>query len=105
MTQTHPFEYRLAQLFWLFLATSVLSLGMYLYFVNKTILNIVSRQVSERSIDTLTTELGKLESKYGALQLSLTQEKAQEFGLLPTQPSIFLDARSSAKALSLRNGI
>lgn len=96
---------RLEYLFWVFAVLATTLVGLYLYFVNTSILHVVSRQGSERSIETLSRELASLESRYTALQSTITTERAQEFGLLPTETRTYIDSRTSATALSLRDGI
>lgn len=105
MTRAHAYDTRLVHLFWLFLGAAVLLSFAYLYFVNQAVLNIVSRQASEKAMSALTRELSALESRYVVLQGELTQERAAEFGLVPAQGATFVDSRTTLRALSLRDGI
>lgn len=98
-------EHRLPQLFWVFVSISVLFASLYLYFVNKTVLQIVARKNVESQISALTTQISQLEGRYVELEQSVTREEASRLGLEQATKVTFLDPRISAKALSLRDGI
>ncbi len=55
-------------LFFILAALLLTIFGLYAYLVNMTIMNVVSRQNTERSISNLSTTIGELEYKYMALR-------------------------------------
>ena len=98
-------EYRIPQLFWILVTVCILFSSLYLYFVNKTILQIVSRKNSENRISIITSENSTLEARAIALEQSVTMDEAPRLGLETATHVTFIDPRVSEKALSLGDGI
>lgn len=73
---------------------------MYGFLINKTIMNVVARQNSEKEIASLSSAVGDLEFKYMNLKSSITLELAHGKGFQDNLPSRFLSRTSPAKTLT-----
>lgn len=73
-------------LFFILAATFVSIFLLYAYLVNKTIMNVVARQHTEKSISALSSKLGDLEAKYLALQGGVTIDLAYARGFKDANP-------------------
>jgi hypothetical protein len=63
------------------LAASFLVLSvLYIYLINETVRNVVSRREAERSLTSLTSAVGDLELAHLELRNAITRERAQELG-------------------------
>jgi len=78
-------------------------LVLYVYFVNQTVWNIVSRQDLTKSINTISSDVATLESTYMTLSSSLTIDHAYALGFkdITAVDTTFVD-RPTAKTVALR---
>ena len=61
-----------ARFFWVMVTVSILSIFVYVYAVNATARNIVTRQSLERQIGNISTNLNSLEFAYIQLKNNVT---------------------------------
>jgi len=78
-------------------------LVLYVYFVNQTVWNIVSRQDLTKSINGVSSDVATLEASYMALSSSLTIDHAYDIGFkdITTADTSFVD-RPSAQTVAIR---
>ncbi len=84
-------------LFFSLTALLLLVFVSYAYFLNKTIMNVVSREKTEHQIATLSTNIGELEFKHIELKNSITLELAYQKGFLDAVPSQFIARAGTTK--------
>jgi hypothetical protein len=77
-------------LFFILATILVTIFGLYAYLVNKTIMNVVSRQNTEQSISNLSTTIGELEYKYMTLRNGITIDYAYTQGFHDSVASQFI---------------
>jgi hypothetical protein len=103
MSAIHTVERSSKIIFWAMVATIVLFVGMYIYFVNKTVLNVVARQNVEAQTSNLNTELGNLESQYIASKNGVTMALAQQMGFQEVaNQEIFITRQADGVDVALR---
>ena len=78
-------------------------LVLYVYFVNQTVWNIVSRQDLTKSINTVSSQVATLEASYMSLSSSLTIDHAYDLGFkdITTTDTTFVD-RPAAQTVAIR---
>lgn len=86
------------KLFWLLGAMLVLMLGMYVFFVNVTVMNIVARQATLRQISSATSHISDLEREYLTLSAAITPEYAHAQGFAEAKTEIYATRKSSIVA-------
>jgi hypothetical protein len=69
-------------LFWALATTIILLAVMYMYFVNKTVWNVVQRQHIESNIASLNSKLSETEFQYINSVSGITMETAQRMGFV-----------------------
>ena len=90
-----------AKVLFFMLASVLLSLFvMYGVLINKTIMNVVARQNSEKEIASLSSTVGDLEFQYMNLKSGITLELAHAKGFEDVVPSHFLSRASVSKTLT-----
>lgn len=67
---------------------------LYVYFVSKSVLNVVMREEIEQDIAALSSTIGDLEFQYLSLQNSVDLSRAQEFGLVALDEKQFVARHS-----------
>lgn len=73
-------------IFWMLLAAIVLMSGTYVYFINKTVRNVVYRQSLQSEISTLNSKLSETEFSYINTVGSITLDTAHQLGFVsPSQ--------------------
>ncbi len=82
-------------------AISLLSLVVYVYSINQTVRNVVSRQNMEVELMRLTSEIGEKEFVYIAKKNQITLEKAFAMGFKSVDAKVFVSRQSS---VALVNG-
>ncbi len=89
------------QIFW-GVFTLLLLLGTsYVFFVNKTILNIVERESFEEKIITLNSQISELEFDYIALKNNITIDYAHSVGFHNVDSVKFASRKLAGQGLSL----
>ncbi len=84
-------------LFILLSAILVLIFASYAYLINKTIMNVVARESTERRIASLSTTIGELEFKHMTSKSQITLDLAYQKGFLDALPSQFLAYNGTSK--------
>lgn len=97
-TKTISYNHRV-RVFWTLLAISGLALFVYIYTINVTARNIAERQLLERRITEISTDLDSLEFAYVKLKNGVTLEVAHQHGFRETKNPLYV-SRSSAASLS-----
>lgn len=92
-------------IFWFLIIGIVIFLGLYVYFVSKTIVNVVARQKIERTISALSSNVEKLEAQYFSLKSKVTVDLAISKGFTNIPPATYISRTPVAKGLSLNNEI
>lgn len=75
-----------------FILTAILftTFSSYVFLVNKTVANVVTRGKAQASISSISSAMGELEFKYMTLKKSVTLELAYSKGFNDSVPSSFL---------------
>ena len=83
------------------LATILLAASSsYIFFINKTIANVVARGKAQAAIASLSSSMGELEFQYMTLKKSITLDLAYSKGFSDAVPSSFLARHASAAPIS-----
>ncbi len=77
-------------MFYVTLAVLVSMFFLYVYMVNKTVMNVVARQNTEKGISSLSASVGDLESKYMAEKSSITLQLALAKGFQEDPNTTFI---------------
>jgi hypothetical protein len=80
--QIDRIEYREKSIFWIFFSVFIFLLVSYGFMVNKTIVNAVSKQKTEKDIIVLNSEVNSIESKYLDLKNNITIDLALSKGFI-----------------------
>ena len=88
-------------IFWVFLVTLSLLLGLYIYFITQTILNTASYGITEEKITVLSSEIGGLEFEQISLKRDVNLSLAKGLGYVETSDVKFIDKSIISKTLSL----
>ena len=80
-------------IFWALLGTLLLSLGFYMYCVNSTVHNVVTRQNLENEASKLTLSIGSEEFKYISKRNSITIQLAYSMGFQDVSKKIFIQSK------------
>lgn len=81
------------KILWSVLALLILTVGVYAYFVNGAIFNIVERQNVLRELSSLTSSVSELESDYSIVRNTLTQEHARTLGFDEPKKKVFVSEK------------
>ncbi len=97
-----PFIYSISArtMFFMLVAILLFIFGSYFYLVNKTIMNIVTREKAQKSIAALSGTIGELEFKYIGLKNSVTLDLAHSKGFQDASPTQFLARNHAGKAIT-----
>ncbi|OHA20108.1 MAG: hypothetical protein A2836_01460 [Candidatus Taylorbacteria bacterium RIFCSPHIGHO2_01_FULL_45_63] len=77
----------------------------YSYFINKAVRNTVMRQKTAVELNSISSSVAELESRFIALKRTVTTEKAEELGFKEVTDLEFISKKSFGHALSLNNEI
>ena len=88
------------KLFFVLLTALILMFASYVYLVNKTIMNVVARERTEKTLSKLSTTIGGLEFKYITLKNNITLELAHAKGFQDSTNTTFLAKNASNVSLS-----
>lgn len=78
----------------------VIIFAVYVYLINKTVMNVVAREQTEQDIAQLSGTLGELEFKYITLKNIITLDLAYERGFQETSPKAFISRTTRPASLS-----
>ncbi len=76
-------------------------LGLYGFFINSAIRNVVAREKIETEKSELAASLGTLEEQYSQLKSSITPELATARGFAVASDPVFIGAGQKSAGLSL----
>lgn len=89
-------EYSFKKIFFIVLAVLLVMATLYIYLVNRMVVNIVGRQQAEHNISTLNGTIGALESKYIALKNGVTLDVAYAQGFHDATPVSYLSTNQNS---------
>ncbi len=87
-------------------SAAVIAVSAFLYgaFLLVAVLHTATRAKPEAAIETLSAELGTLQSRYLAETQTLTPQRAKELGFVVPEPAALVYASEPSRALSFTNG-
>lgn len=81
------------------LAIVVIALAsLYVYFMNKTVMNVVERENIEKKIAEQASDIAEIEFAYIAAKNTVTLERAHEIGFVDAIPSSYVARKDSPVA-------
>lgn len=90
-------------IFWGMTACLILCVSMYMYFVNKTVWNVVARQDAESQIIAINSDLSATEFEYINNKANVTVELAQSLGFkVADKQTLFVTRETGPKSVALR---
>lgn len=99
----HTIERTSQVIFWTMAAGIFILASSYMYFVNKTVWNVVARQAAESQIVALNSDLSTTEFDYINSRASVTMELAETLGFKSADnQTLFVTRESAAKNIALR---
>ncbi len=84
-------------LFWTLVGILFLCIGLYMYFINATVHNVVIRQNLESEASTLTLSIGSQEFKYISNRNAITLPLAYSLGFKDVSAKTFLSKTPSSQ--------
>ena len=81
-------------IFWTLLGVLLLSVGFYVYFINTTVHNIVSRQNLENEVSKLTLTISNEEFQYITKSNAITLQLAYSLGFKDTLVKTYISRKS-----------
>jgi len=81
----------------LLLLALILLAFLYVYFLSKSVLNVVIREEIESEIGALSSSIGELEFQYLSLKNSIDASRAEEFGLVTLSEKRYVARHSLAE--------
>ncbi len=90
------------KIFFILAGLVVFMLGTYVYFVNQTVWNVVSRQNATKTIHKVSSEVAVLEADYMNLSSTLTLEHAYALGFQEVNSGDTLFVERSVPAVAIR---
>jgi hypothetical protein len=91
---TYQLQAHKQALFWMFAALVVTLFGLYIYFINATVFNVVTREKLETHIADLNTHVSEIEIENIALKNSITLDRATALGFTESRDTIFVSRTS-----------
>lgn len=88
--------------FYILASVALVFLGGYVYFVNQTVWNIVSRQNATKEIAMISSEVASLEASYMSLSGSLTLDHAYALGFREVASDNTIFVERSVPAVAIR---
>lgn len=89
--------------FWMLIAAIVMCGSMYIYFINKTVWNVVHRQNIESEIATLNSKLSETEFQYINSVSGITIETATQLGFVSAdKETLFVAREQIGKNVAIR---
>lgn len=89
------------KLFWYFTLFVIIFSGLYLYSVNRTIVNIVERQNIEKQIALINSELGNMEASYLGLKNKINFDYALSKGFVKVSNEKYVSRKTFGANLSV----
>ena len=86
--------------FYALLSGIFISLGLYMYCINMTVRNAVSRNNTENKVLAIQNKVSDLEYQYMTKSNSVTMQSAQDLGLVELPSKIFISKHPSGNQLS-----
>jgi hypothetical protein len=87
----------------MFLAASgalMITLSLYVFFVGKTIVNIIHRKAAESEVRSLSAQVSNLEIQYISLAKNIDLDMAKTLGFSESKDTYFAARRSTVGALA-----
>jgi hypothetical protein len=99
--QIEKFEYRDKKIVWILFSVFVFLLISYGLLINKTIVNAVSLQDTQKEIAVINSDINSMEFQYLNAKSSITMELALSKGFVPISNEKFVVATPAQSGLSL----
>jgi cell division protein FtsL len=94
-TKTLPFTY--THIFWGLIVSIVLSMSLYIYFVNSAIFSAAERQNVEERIVEIKSSISALELQFIEKTRNVTLEYANTLGFKEVEPKVFVERDSNSR--------
>ncbi len=82
-------------IFWAIVCALVLCVGFYMYFINSTVHNVVTRQNLEAEASSLALKIGNQEFQYITSRNNVTMQLAQSMGFKEVTAKTFISKNSN----------
>lgn len=82
-------------MFWAIVCALFLCIGFYMYFINSTVHNVVSRQNLETEASSLTLKIGNQEFQYITSRNNVTMQLAYSMGFKEVTAKTFISKNSN----------
>ena len=89
------------KVFWSFVMFAIMFSGLYLYYVNRTIINVVERQNIEKQIANINSRISDTEISYMNLKNNINYEFAVSKGFVRVSNEKYVSRRASGDNLSV----
>lgn len=97
---TYKYETLRVRTFWTLLVLILCVLLCYGYLVNKTVLNIVSRQSDQSQLTDLQSQIAELEAKQIELRSQIDEQKAVALGFHEVVEPHYVSVKANAETVS-----
>lgn len=97
---TYKYETFLARTFWVLLALILVTLLCYGYLVNKTVLNIVSRQSDQGQFTELQSRIAELEAQQIVIKSTIDEQKAIALGFHEVTDPHYVSVKKNSDTVS-----
>jgi hypothetical protein len=87
-------------LFYILASVLVVVFMLYAYLVNRTILNVVAREQTQKQITSLSSSIGNLEFKYITAKNSVTLDLAHSKGFIDSNSTTFIARKANSSTLT-----
>ncbi|MEK7150252.1 MAG: hypothetical protein AAB688_02470 [Patescibacteria group bacterium] len=87
--------------FWYTASFAIVFSGLYLYFVNMTIVNVVERQNTEKDIASLNSRISDMESDFLSLNKKISLEYAVSKGFVKMASEKYVSRKALSVNLSM----
>lgn len=89
------------KLFWYFALFIIVFSGLYLYFINQTIINVVERQNNEKRIARVNSQISDLEVSYLDLKNRINMDYALSKGFVKVSNEKYMSRKTFSGNLSV----
>lgn len=99
ITKTISYDTR-TRVFWTFAVLSIISLIIYVWAINMTVRNTVTRQNLENDVASISTKIGELEFSYIALKNNVSLDMAYTKGFKKVSSAEYI-SRGASRSLTM----
>lgn len=91
-------------IFWSLAISVAVLICLYWFFIGKAVYQVAERQKVDRNIETVSSRIAELESRYIAAASEVTIEKSFELGFVEPQSVIYIGKKSLREVALKHNG-